>query len=29
MDDAFDTSVKIIDDFIAGRDSQYLMNKYN
>lgn len=29
MDDAFDTSVKIIDDFIAGHDSQYLMNKYN
>ena len=29
MGDAFDTSVKIIDDFIAGRDSQYLMNKYN
>lgn len=29
MDDAFDTSVKIIDDFIDGRDSQYLMNKYN
>ena len=29
MDDAFDTSVKIIDDFIAGRDSQYLKNKYN
>lgn len=29
MDDAFDTSIKIIDDFIAGRDSQYLMNKYN
>lgn len=29
MDDAFDTSVKIIDEFIAGRDSQYLMNKYN
>lgn len=29
MDDAFNTSVKIIDDFIAGRDSQYLMNKYN
>ena len=29
MDDAFDTSVDIIDDFIAGRDSQYLMNKYN
>lgn len=29
MDDVFDTSVKIIDDFIAGRDSQYLMNKYN
>ena len=29
MDNAFDTSVKIIDDFIAGRDSQYLMNKYN
>lgn len=29
MNDAFDTSVKIIDDFIAGRDSQYLMNKYN
>lgn len=29
MDDAFDTSVKIIDDFIAGRNSQYLMNKYN
>ena len=29
MDDASDTSVKIIDDFIAGRDSQYLMNKYN
>ena len=29
MDDAFDTSVRIIDDFIAGRDSQYLMNKYN
>ena len=29
MDDSFDTSVKIIDDFIAGRDSQYLMNKYN
>ena len=29
MDDAFDTSVKIIDDFIAGPDSQYLMNKYN
>ena len=29
MDNAFDTSVKIIYDFIAGRDSQYLMNKYN
>ena len=29
MDDAFSTSVKIIDDFIAGHDSQYLMNKYN
>ncbi|WP_289762471.1 aminoacyl-tRNA hydrolase [Lactobacillus intestinalis] len=29
MDDAFDTSVKIIDDFIEGHDSQYLMNKYN
>lgn len=29
MDDAFDTSVKIIDDFIDGHDSQYLMNKYN
>lgn len=29
MDDAFDTSVKIIDDFIEGHNSQYLMNKYN
>ena len=29
MDNAFDTSVDIIDDFIAGKDSQYLMNKYN
>ncbi|CCI85137.1 peptidyl-tRNA hydrolase [Lactobacillus pasteurii DSM 23907 = CRBIP 24.76] len=29
MDQAFEASVNIIDDFIAGRDSQYLMNKYN
>lgn len=29
MDDAFATSIKIIDDFISGKDSQYLMNKYN
>lgn len=29
MDDAFATSVHIIDDFIAGHDSQYLMNRYN
>lgn len=29
MDDAFSTSEEIIDDFIGGHDSQYLMNKYN
>ncbi|TSO25802.1 aminoacyl-tRNA hydrolase [Lactobacillus sp. LL6] len=29
MDDAFNTSEGIIDDFINGHDSQYLMNKYN
>lgn len=29
MNAAFATSVHIIDDFIAGHDSQYLMNKYN
>ena len=29
MDDAFATSVDIIDDFISGHGSQYLMNKYN
>lgn len=29
MDAAFETSQAIIDDFIAGKDSQYLMNKYN
>lgn len=29
MDDAFSTSEEIIADFISGRDSQYLMNKYN
>lgn len=29
MDDAFETSTQIIADFIAGHDSQYLMNKYN
>ena len=29
MDTAFDTSCNIIDDFIGGKDSQYLMNKYN
>lgn len=29
MDQAFATSCKIIDDFINGKDSQYLMNKYN
>lgn len=29
MDQAFATSAKIIDDFIAGKSAQYLMNKYN
>ena len=29
MDEAFATSCEIIDDFVAGHDSQYLMNKYN
>ena len=29
MDDAFAISVDIIDDFISGHGSQYLMNKYN
>ena len=29
MDAAFDTSCEIIDDFIAGKGSQFLMNKYN
>ena len=29
MDDAFETSTEIINDFIDGHDSQYLMNKYN
>lgn len=29
MDDAFETGTEIIDDFINGHDSQYLMNKYN
>ena len=29
MDDAFASSVDIIDDFISGHGSQYLMNKYN
>lgn len=29
MDHAFATSSNIINDFIAGHDSQYLMNKYN
>lgn len=29
MDDAFATASDIINDFIDGKDSQYLMNKYN
>ena len=29
MADAFETSTEIINDFIDGHDSQYLMNKYN
>lgn len=29
MDDAFATSEKIIDDFIAGKSAQELMNRYN
>ena len=29
MDQAFATSAKIIDDFIAGKSAQSLMNKYN
>ena len=29
MGDAFETSTEIINDFIDGHDSQYLMNKYN
>lgn len=29
MDAAFDASCEIIDDFIAGKGSQFLMNKYN
>ncbi|KRL90279.1 aminoacyl-tRNA hydrolase [Lactobacillus kalixensis] len=29
MDDAFETSADIIDDFVSGKDAQYLMNKYN
>lgn len=29
MDTAFETSSKVINDFIAGESSQFLMNKYN
>lgn len=29
MDAAFKTSAQLLDDFIAGHDSHYLMNKYN
>ena len=29
MDAAFTTSEDIIDDFISGKDAQYLMNRYN
>ena len=29
MDEAFMTASKVIADFIAGKSSQYLMNKYN
>ncbi|GFZ26834.1 aminoacyl-tRNA hydrolase [Lactobacillus corticis] len=29
MDAAFQTAEQVIADFIAGRDAQYLMNKYN
>lgn len=29
MDAAFATSEKIIADFVAGKDAQYLMNRYN
>lgn len=29
MDQAFETSESIIDDFIAGKNAQYLMNQYN
>lgn len=29
MDNAFETSSEIIDEFIANKDANYLMNKYN
>ncbi|WP_297816064.1 aminoacyl-tRNA hydrolase [uncultured Lactobacillus sp.] len=29
MDQAFETSEKIINDFASGKDAQYLMNQYN
>ena len=29
MDEAFSTASEVITDFIAGKSSQYLMNKYN
>lgn len=29
MDQAFETSEKIIEDFVSGKDAQYLMNQYN
>lgn len=29
MDNAFETASQIIDDFISGKDANFLMNKYN